>query len=183
MDETNALVKALGYAENGGKPNLGNPSQGKTGEMKSVFQFTPDTWKNYSKQVLGKTVPLSPDAETYVVQKKVHNWLSHGYKPEQIFSMWNAGQGEPDAYTGQFSDGSASKGVNKKYGKEFNVPEYVNKGMGYYNQFANENKSNLLRDKVLAMMRGGQNQQPTQSGQTNQTVQPGQGLMSQLTNV
>ena len=99
-----AITKALGYTENGGKPDLSNLQAGKTGEMKSIFQYTPDTWKNYSQQVLGKVVPLNPDNESVVTLKKVSDWLGKGYKPEQIASMWNAGVGEPDAYGGKFSN-------------------------------------------------------------------------------
>ncbi len=157
------ITKAIGYTENGGKPNLKNLKAGKTGEMRSIFQFTPDTWKNYSTEVFGKVVPLDPDAETYVTKQKVSSWLKKGYKPEQILSIWNAGQGEPDAYSGKFSTGKPSKGVNKKYGVAFDVPGYVKKGMGYLNKFSAE--------PVVA----GQ-QQPT----TRPATQPPQGDNSPL---
>jgi len=134
------LTKAIAYTENGGKPDIKNTKAGKTGETKSVFQFEPATWSNYSKQVFGKVVPETPDAETYVVQQKVTNWLKQGNTPQQILSMWNAGVGEPNAYTGKFSDGSPSVGTNEKYGVEYNVPEYVDKGMNYLKQFSDSNE-------------------------------------------
>lgn len=138
MDKQTAfnIAKAIGYAENGGKPNIKKPKAGKTGEMASIFQYTPNTWKAYSKQILGKEVPMTPDAETEVTQGKVQQWLDKGMTPEQIFSSWNAGTGEPDAYTGKFSDGSPSKGINKKYGVQYDVPGYVNKAMKYYKEFS-----------------------------------------------
>lgn len=126
-----SITKAIGYVENGGKPNHEHLKAGKTGELPSVFQFTPDTWKNYSHEIFGKEVPISPDAETHVVLSKVSKWLEKGYKPEEIFSIWNAGVGEPEAYGGTFSDGSPSVGTNKKYGVKFDVPGYVKKAKSY----------------------------------------------------
>lgn len=133
--ESKLITKALAYTENGGAPNLNSPRAGKTGEMASIFQFTPDTWKHYSKEVLGRDTPLSADSEAYVVNEKVKDWLKKGYKPEQIFSMWNAGQGEPNAYTGKFKNGQQSVGVNKKFGVKYNVPQYVAKANSYMSQF------------------------------------------------
>lgn len=150
-----AITKALGYAENGGKPDPNNTQAGKTGELKSIFQFTPDTWKNYAKEILGdENAELTPDAETFVVHKKVSDWLSKGYQPKQIASMWNAGVGEPDAYSGKFSNGSPSKGVNAKYGVQFDVPTYANKVEKYVNEFT-----------------GKQGTQPTGAAPTQQTQQ------------
>lgn len=131
-----AITKALGYTENGGKPDLSKLTAGRTGEMKSIFQFTPDTWKNYAGQVFGDpNTPLTPDNETHVVKTKVADWLQKGYQPKQIASMWNAGIGEPDAYSGKFSNGQPSKGVNKKYGIPYDVPAYANKVDKYTQEF------------------------------------------------
>lgn len=141
MDNTKlveALTKAIGYVENGGKPNINKPSAGKTGEMASIFQFTPDTWKKDSKEVFGKEVPITPDAETHVMLSKIKKQLDQGYTPEQILSMHNAGVGEPNAYSGKFSNGHPSIGVNAKYGVRFDVPSYVKKGMKYFQEFSGE---------------------------------------------
>ena len=125
----NAITKAIAYTENGGAPDISDPSAGKTGEAKSIFQFTPATWKKDSLQVFGNpNTPISPDNETYVVQQKVSNWIKQGYNSKQIASMWNAGEGEPNAYTGKFSDGSSSTGVNKQYGVKFDVSKYADSG-------------------------------------------------------
>lgn len=134
-----SVVKGIAYAENGGKPNLANLSAGKTGEMKSIFQYTPNTWKTDSEKYLGKDTPISPDAETYVMRKKVTELMNKGYTARQIASMHNAGTGEPNAYTGKFSDGTPSVGVNKKYGVKFDVPSYANKVLAYSKQFYGEN--------------------------------------------
>jgi len=133
-----AITKAIGYTENGGKPDLQDPSSGKSGEMKSIFQFTPETWANDSKQVFGKdNVPLNNDTESYVTNEMVSKWLAKGYTPSQIFSMWNAGIGEPDAYTGKFSNGESSSGTNKE-GVAYNVQDYVKKANKYLNEFTSD---------------------------------------------
>lgn len=153
-----AIVKALGYAENGGKPNLNNLQAGKTGELKSIFQFTPDTWKNYAQQELGDAnAELTPDNETFVVSKRVEKWIDEGKTARQIASIWNAGQGEPDAYTGKFSNGNPSVGINKKYGVKFDVPSYANKVLNYSKQFYEEGQS--------------QPQQPQKSPETQKALQ------------
>lgn len=132
----NSIVKALAYTENGGKPDPNKLSAGKSGELKSVFQFTPDTWKADAEQVLGdKYANMNPDTETYVVQQKVKNWLQQGKSPQQIASMWNAGEGEPDAYTGKFSNGKSSTGINKE-NVNYSVSDYVSKFDKYLNDFS-----------------------------------------------
>lgn len=158
---TIAVTQALGYTENGGKPDLSNPSAGKTGETKSVFQFEPATWKAYSSQVFGQdNVPENADTETKVVMGKVSDWLHKGYTPEQIASMWNAGPGEPNAYTGKFSNGQSSSGVNAKYGVAYSVPQYVDKFMKYFNKFQGQGK--LATNTSETAPENNQSQQNTQ---------------------
>lgn len=133
------IVKALAYTENGGAPDISNPSAGKTGEEKSIFQYEPGTWANDSKQVFGKEgIPLTPGTESIVTYSKVNDWLQKGYTAPEIASMWNAGIGEPDAYTGKFSDGTSSVGINKKYGVKYDVPGYVDKFNKYLSSFSTE---------------------------------------------
>lgn len=125
-----AITKALGYAENGGKPNLENLQAGKTGEMKSIFQFIPSTWKLYAKQIFGdENMPMNPDNEVAVVTAKVGKWLDEGRTVGQIASMWNAGESKPDAYKQNW------KGVNKKYGVAYDTPAYAQKVIKYAQQF------------------------------------------------
>lgn len=156
-----AITKALGYAENGGEPTPQNLRAGKTGEMKSIFQFTPDTWKNYSKQVFGQDTPLTPANETWVVNKKVKEWLDKGFNTEQIASMWNAGEGKPNAHKENW------KGVNKKYGVAFDTPAYAKKVKSYTDKFIKE---------------GSGTQQPiqTMSGTTQQPQTTQQPIASQF---
>lgn len=133
-----ALTKAIAYNENGGKPTVAK--EGKSGEMKSIFQYTPDTWKNYSTQMSGQELPMTPDNETAVTMKKVKDWLEKGYTEQQILSMWNAGIGEPDAYSGKFSDGTPSNGKNK-YGVDYDVKGYVDNGMKHFESFQKEGQA------------------------------------------
>lgn len=130
-----AVTQAIGYTENGGKPDLNALQAGKSGELKSIFQFTPDTWKAEAQKYLGNAnEPLTPDAETTVVSKQVSDWIDEGKTISQMASIWNAGQGEPDAYTGKFSNGEPSVGVNKE-GVKFNVPAYAKTVNSYAKQF------------------------------------------------
>jgi hypothetical protein len=171
-----AITKALAYTENGGAPNLSNPSQGKTGEMKSIFQFTPDTWKKDSMEVFGKETPLTPDTETYVAHQKVSKWVKEGKTASQIASMWNAGVGEPDAYTGKFSDGSPSTGVNKKYNQPFNVPAYAKKVLNYSKQFYQEKQPQSAPTPSVSTV-----QSPVQSSKSPvNPLTPHPGLLSQV---
>ncbi len=124
MDQQNtqkalAIMKALALTENGGKLDLNNSKAGQSGEMKSIFQFTPGTWKMYSKEILGKdNVPLDKNSEAVVVSGKISKWLDEGLKPQEIASIWNSGK--PDAYL------QDHKGTNK-YGVQYNTPGYVKK--------------------------------------------------------
>lgn len=144
-DLVKAITKAIAYNENGGAPHPNKTRAGKTGEMASIFQYTPNTWKAYSQEILGREAPLDPNTETHVTAAKVKGWLDRGYSPEQILSMWNAGSGEPNAWKGSFEKntgshkaGDSSKGINAQYQVPFDVPGYVKKGMAYVDQFSKE---------------------------------------------
>lgn len=131
------ITKALAYAENGGKPS--EPKAGKSGEMKSIWQYTPATWKQYSTEVLGHDAPLSSELEAYVTHKKVSQWVDEMKNqgvpdediPLKIASKWNAGEGHPDAYK------QGLKGTNK-YGVKFDTPAYAQKVSSYVKQFQGE---------------------------------------------
>lgn len=134
------ITKALAYTENGGKPNVNSLSAGKSGEMKSIFQFEPSTWRLYAKQELGDAnAPLTSENEAEVVHKKVSDWVQHlsdeGVSQEEIplkiASMWNAGESHPDAYKENW------KGVNSS-GVSYDTPAYANKVASYVKQFEKE---------------------------------------------
>lgn len=130
-----AIVKGLAYTENGGAPDIDNPVAGKSGEMKSIFQFTPGTWKLYAKNALGdENAPLNADNETAVVRHKVAKWIDEGKTTSQIASMWNAGESRPDAYKQNW------KGVNK-FGVKYDTPAYAEKVLSYSKKFYEEKKA------------------------------------------
>jgi hypothetical protein len=181
MDEktalTYAIARGLAYTENRGKPDIQNPKAGKTGEMKSIYQFTPDTWKKLAQQYLGDANALiNPDNETKVATSRISDWIDKGYNVKQMASMWNAGEGEPYAYTGKFSTGKSSVGTNKKYGVGYNVPQYADSVANYAKKFYTDEFSKQITPSVQnsqAQPIVSQNPPPT-----GQTLNPG--LLSNL---
>ena len=116
------LAIAIRQTESGGDFK----AQGKSGEY-GAYQFTEPTWKSYTQKHLGKQIPLkesTPEQQNEVAYKQLKEWKDKGLNVGQIASMWNAGEGEPDAYTGKFSNGAPSTGVNK-YKVKFDVPAYA----------------------------------------------------------
>jgi hypothetical protein len=124
------IAKAIRQTESQDNPN----ARGKSGEI-GLYQYTPDTWNGVAKKY---GVTSSLDKATRAEQNKVtysriKEWKDAGKNIGQVASMWNAGQGEPDAYTGKFSNGQPSKGVNSK-GVQFDVPGYAKKVADTYHQ-------------------------------------------------
>lgn len=137
----NSIVKGFAYAENGGKPNINNPSAGKSGELKSIFQFEPDTWKADAKEYLGnENAPLTADDETYVMQQKVSKWIDEGKNVDEMASIHNSGN--PNAYK------ENHKGVNK-YGIAYDTPAYAKKVKDYSQQFYKESNQNETQKEKI----------------------------------
>ena len=139
---TNAITKALAYTENGGKVNLSKLKAGGSGELKSIFQFLPETWKRDAKAITGNPdLPISPETEAVVVHGKVSQWvqkgLDAGKNPEdiakEIGSEWNSGN--PNAYK------EGLKGTNK-HGVAYDTPAYANKVANYTKEFLGDKGSN-----------------------------------------
>jgi len=121
------LAKAIRQTESNGNFQ----ARGKSGEV-GGYQFMPETWRRYSKQYLGRDVPIesaTPEEQNEVAYKRVKEWKDKGYNPGQIASMWNAGEGAANAY-----QDPSYKGVNDK-GVEFDVPAYAAKVAQAYHQF------------------------------------------------
>lgn len=122
------LAKAIRQSESGGDFT----AKGKSGEH-GGYQYTPDTWNAVAPQY-GINVPIekaTPEQQNAVTYNRIKKWKDNGYDVTQIASMWNAGEGEPNAYTGKFGKdtsthkkGDPSKGVNK-FGAAYDVPAYV----------------------------------------------------------
>lgn len=171
-----AIARAIALAENGGTiPSKGK--KGATGELASVYQFMPKTWAGYAKDILGNAkAPLTPENETKVVVAKVQQWIDKGYNSKQIASMWNAGEGRPNAYAQNW------RGTNK--GVKYDTPAYANKVAqyardAYTNHFGPQiqtpqsiTTANTTPQKIIP---------PVQS--TTNTVQGSNGLPIKITDV
>jgi len=117
-----AMMKALAQHESGNKAVL--PQEKGIGGA-SIYQYTTSTWKAAAKKFLGdENAPLNRANENKATYFRIKEWKDKGFKPAQIASMWNAGEGEPNAYTGKFSSGSPAVGVNS-YGVKYNVPAHA----------------------------------------------------------
>ena len=136
-----SIAKGLAYQENGGKLDLNKLSAGKTGEMKSIYQFLPSTWKAYAKETLGdENAPLNNENESKVVYKKVEKWLKEGRNIREIASMWNAGEGRPDAYKKDW------RGTNN--GVPYDTPKYAENVANYSKKFFEERTRMKVPDQV-----------------------------------
>lgn len=135
---TLAILKGIAYTENGGKVDLKNVKAGQSGELKSVFQFEPATWKRDAKMVTGdENLSLTPANEALVahgvIYPQVKKALEQGKDPDTIAreqgSAWNSGKTE--GYKENL------KGVNKE-GVKYDVPKYADKVANYAKKFIGE---------------------------------------------
>lgn len=108
------LTKAIRQHESGGDFNI----KGKSGEI-GAYQFTAPTWKGYAKEILGdENAQMTPENQNKVAYTKVKQWKDSGKNVGQIASMWNAGEGRPDAYK------EKNVGTNK-FGVHYDTPAYA----------------------------------------------------------
>lgn len=124
-----ALAKSIRKIESGGNFT----ARGKTGEY-GAYQYMPDTWNQWSKQYLGRNVPLekaTPAEQNEVAYKKIKEMKDRGFNVGQVASSWNAGEGRKDAYREGF------KGVNSK-GVAFDTGAYAEKVAREYQQLKNQ---------------------------------------------
>mgnify|MGYP001596690245 CR=1 FL=1 len=130
------LAKSIRQVESGNKAVL--PQEKGIGGA-SRYQFTTNTWKGKADKFLGNpNAPLTAKNEDQVAYMQIKEWKDKGFTPKQIASMWNAGEGEPNAYTGKFKSGAPSVGVNS-YGVKYSVPNHAEK---VYNEFTKISKQN-----------------------------------------
>ena len=114
--------------------------------MKSIFQFTPQTWKNYSKEILGQDAPITNDNEVKVVQAKVSKWIDEGKNTSQIASMWNAGEGRPDAYRQNWKGMHTNPdGTQVPY----DTPTYAKKVVEFAKKFYQEKLSQSTKNNTV----------------------------------
>lgn len=108
------LTKAIRQHESGGDFNI----KGKSGES-GAYQFTAPTWKGYAKEILkDENAPMTPENQNQVAYTKVKQWKDSGKNVGQIASMWNAGEGRPNAYL------ENNVGTNK-FGVHYDTPAYA----------------------------------------------------------
>lgn len=118
------LAKAIRRAETGTSTDPYN-AKGASGES-GAYQYMPDTWKQWSKQYLGKEdAPLSVENQNKVAYSRIKELKDQGLNPAQIASMWNSGGA--DKYKQNWR-GKNSQGV------EYDTPAYVQKVSQYYNE-------------------------------------------------
>lgn len=126
------LTRAIRQQESGG-----NFSQkGASGEY-GAYQFEPDTWTKYSQEA-GVDVPLAqatPEQQNQVTYNKIKQWKDQGYNVGQIASMWNAGEGKPNAYQENYT-GTNAEGV------KYDTPSYAKAVATYYQQYKGQNQGN-----------------------------------------
>ena len=126
------LTQAIAMQEGGGKllpytAASGDEPNAPQGTAGGRYQFIPDTWKNYAGQVLGNpNAPMTPDNQNQVAYSMIDGWLKSGKTPAQAASMWNAGEGAPDAW---------KPGTVQAHG---DTPQYVQNVQKYAQQLASK---------------------------------------------
>lgn len=112
------LMRAIRQHESGGKYD--GPA-GDAGTSTGAFQFQPDTWKQYAKEVLGnENAPMSKANQNQVAYTKIKGWKDAGFTPEQVAAAWNAN--EQKAKDGSWK---TNIGHNDKYNVDYDTPAYV----------------------------------------------------------
>lgn len=141
--QVKALTTAIGKQEGGGSLNYDQYGDNKASY--GAYQWNnggkplnpgelPSNWKADAGRFLGDpNAPMSEENQNKAAYLKIAHWKSQGYTPPQIASMWNAGEGEPDAHTGQFSNGQPSRVPGK-----FDVPGYTEGVKKYYTEALGE---------------------------------------------
>ena len=118
------LAKAIRKAETGTSSDPYN-AKGASGEY-GAYQYMPDTWKQWSKQYLGREgAEMSVENQNKVAYARIKELKDQGLNPAQIASTWNSGN--PDRYKQNW------KGVNSQ-GVQYDTPGYVQKVSQYYNE-------------------------------------------------
>lgn len=116
--QVKALTQAIGEAETGPSSPEAYNKKGASGEF-GRYQFMPTTYKNYAQKYLGDSnAQPSVENQNKIAYSFVKEKKAAGYNPAQIASMWNAGEGKPDAYK------ENHKGVNSK-GVVYDTPAYA----------------------------------------------------------
>lgn len=140
------IAKAIRQQESGGNYTL----PGKSGEF-GAYQFTPDTW-NSSASKYGINVPITQatrEQQNEVATRRINDWITGGKAKNvgEVASMWNAGEGEPNAYTGSFSDGRPATGTNQ-FGAKYDVPGYAKAVATFYQKYKNDSDGTIPSPEI-----------------------------------
>lgn len=108
-------AKAIRQIESGGNYQ----ATSKDGSF-GAYQYIEPTWNAASQKYLGKTIPwqqATREEQNEVAVKQINDWITSGKAKNigQVASMWNAGEGAPDAYLNGKS-GTNSSGVKYDVG-------------------------------------------------------------------
>ncbi len=124
------LAKAIRQHESGNRAVL--PGEGAEVGGASRYQYTHGTWKEVAQKYLGNAnAPMTLENENKATYLRLLDWKKKGYNPAQIASMWNAGEGRPDAYKENW------RGTNK-WGVKYDTPAYVDKVYNTYKGLKDE---------------------------------------------
>lgn len=136
-----SLAKAIGIAESGGNYN----AKGKSGEF-GAYQFMPETYKAYAGKYLGNpNAEPSIENQNKIAYSFIKEKKDQGYNPAQIASMWNAGEGRPNAY----KEGHA--GVNQM-GVKYDTPSYVKSVSDNYRRLVGAQPQPTVPEKKQQMV-------------------------------
>lgn len=137
------LVSAIGRAETGTPNPKAYIQKGASGEF-GRYQFVPGTYKSYAKKYLGnENAEPNVENQNKIAYSFVKEKKDAGYNPAQIASMWNAGEGRPNAYK------ENHKGVNSK-GVQYDTPAYVAKVSKYYDELKSGTHTAEAKESIPA---------------------------------
>lgn len=123
-----ALAQAIRQTESGNNPT----AKGASGEY-GAYQWEPGTWAKMSAAA-GVNVPLqqaTPEQQNQVAYTQIKQWKDQGYNVGQIASMWNAGEGDPNAYI------NGNAGTNSQ-GVAYDTKAYAQKVATLYQQYKSQ---------------------------------------------
>ena len=108
-----------------------------------AYQFIKPTWDATSKKygVNAEWEKATPQQQNEVAYKQIADWKKKGYNVGQIASMWNAGEGKPDAYK------EGLKGTNKD-GVAYDVSAYAKKVAENYQKLKAQTTSTTTQEEI-----------------------------------
>lgn len=149
-----AFTLAIRDAETGGNYT----AKGASGES-GGYQFMPGRFSELAKKYLGdEKAPMTPENQNKVTYSYVKEKKDQGYQPPQIASMWNAGEGRPNAYKENW------RGVNSQ-GVAYDTPAYVSKVETAYKKYAPTAEASTVIPETLETTLGVNQQKDIETAQ------------------